>query len=83
MTTVEHRSLNVVAAHSLSISLDNGLSWAEVPAEFQSMPDSEPSTTVDLTHWVSGRYGYLLRVNLGGEQNAAILSRLKITTGFR
>jgi hypothetical protein len=57
---------------SLSVSLDGGISW-------QSIPASSDAGQYDLTSYVAGTYGYLLRVGLKG-QAAAELRRLQITT---
>jgi hypothetical protein len=54
---------------TLAISLDNGLTWTEL---------SGAAGEHDLTAWVSGRYGYLLKFSLAGP--AAVVRRLEITT---
>ncbi len=66
---------------SLSISLDQGLTWQDVPAEFRRAEGQDQLTTrVDLTPWVSGRYRYLLKITLAGPVDQALLSQLKIST---
>jgi len=76
-TTEDDREASVVeidaAGASLSISLDNGLTWSDVPA------NSRPAT-VDLTPQVSGTYGYLLKIALTGRPGEAVVRRLGITT---
>jgi len=61
------------AGASLSISLDNGLTWSDVSVA--SWP-----ATVDLTPQVSGTYGYLLKIALTGRPGEAAVRRLGITT---
>lgn len=61
------------AGASLAVSLDNGLTWQEVSAH--GWP-----AAVDLTRFVSGRYGYLLRIGLRGQPREAVVRSLKITT---
>jgi hypothetical protein len=56
---------------SVSISLDHGLTWHELPAA---------SGTLDLTPHVSGTYGYLLRLTLRGEPQQAVVRSLEMTT---
>lgn len=56
---------------SLVLSLDNGLTWQPVTAV---------GGTVDLTPWVSGRYGYLLKLVLRGRPQRALVRSLAITT---
>jgi hypothetical protein len=51
---------------TLSVSIDNGLSWTPAPA------------SLDLTPLVAGRYGYLLRLDFAGAD--AVLRKLEITT---
>ena len=68
---------------TLSISLDNGLTWSPVPtaaSESLQAGGSEAEMAIDLTPWVSGRYSYLLRFTLDGRAGDALLSRLKMTT---
>lgn len=57
---------------SLSISLDGGISWQPIPA-------GPVAGKFDLTGRVAGRYGYLLRVDLEGQDTARV-RRLQITT---
>ncbi len=58
---------------ALAISLDNGLTWEELKAS--SWP-----ATLDLTPYVSGRYGYLIRVTLNGRPGEAVVRSLNIVT---
>jgi len=61
----------VATGANLSLSLNNGLSWRELDAA---------EGMVDLTSYVSGRYGYLLKIELRGEPQKALLRSLEITT---
>lgn len=54
----------------LSVSLDNGITWLPIHA----------SGRLDLTKLVAGTYGYLLRLDLRGAPEAAVVRRLAITT---
>ncbi len=64
---------------SWSISSDNGLTW--LPVEVGEEPAGDDAlATIDLTRWVSGRYGYSLRCTLNGNAGDACLRRLRITT---
>jgi hypothetical protein len=56
---------------SASLSLDNGLTWQKVEASPRA---------IDLTPLVSGRYGYLLKIELRGEPDRAVVRSLEITT---
>ena len=56
---------------ALALSLDNGLTWQRLSAA---------AGTVDVTPQVSGRYGYLLKIELRGEVEQAIVRSLEITT---
>ena len=58
---------------SLSISLDNGITW-------QPVSTIDGSEKFDLTKYVSGTYGYLLRLGLRGEPESAVVRKLSITT---
>lgn len=58
---------------SLSISLDNGLTWKDLPTK--GWP-----ARLDLTQHVSGRYGYLLKIALRGKPNEARVRSLGLTT---
>jgi hypothetical protein len=51
---------------TVSVSLDNGLTWLPAPA------------SLDLTPLVSGRYGYLLKFDFAGP--TSVLRKLEITT---
>ena len=56
---------------NLSVSLDNGLTWRKLaPAQ----------GALDLTSHVSGRYGYLLKIELHGEPQKAVVRSLEMTT---
>lgn len=56
---------------TLSISLDNGISWKNV---------NPNQGAIGLTAYVSGTYGYLLKITLRGEPNKAIVRSLTMTT---
>jgi hypothetical protein len=58
----------------LGLSLDNGLSWRDLG------PASGNTGEVDLTRHVAGTYGYLLKIELQGEPEKAVVRRLEITT---
>ena len=64
---------------SWSISTDNGLTWLPVDAH-EPQANDDALAAIDLTRWVSGRYGYSLRCTLSGNAADACLRRLKITT---
>jgi hypothetical protein len=74
-TTNDDREASIVkvdtAGTELSISVDNGITWSEL---------ARGRDEHDLTSYVSGRYGYLLKLSLAGEPNEAIVRRLEITT---
>jgi hypothetical protein len=76
MTTIhDDREASIVKLDAegtaLSISVDNGLTWIEL---------ARGHNEYDLTPYVSGRYGYLLKLTLAGEPNEAEIRRLEITT---
>ena len=70
----DDRQASVVAMDatgaSLSLSVDNGLTWQSLPT----------GNAVDLTTQVKGCYGYLLRIQLRGEPEAAVVRSLEIIT---
>lgn len=74
-TTADDREASVVTLDAsgadLSLSLDNGLTWQKLEAV---------QGTVDLTSQVSGRYGYLLKLQLRGEPQKALVRSLEMTT---
>jgi hypothetical protein len=74
-TTADDREASVVQLNAvgarLAISLDNGITWKDVGAA---------GKTLDLTPYVSGTYGYLLKITLRGEPGKAVVRSLKITT---
>jgi hypothetical protein len=76
-TAADDREASVVkvdaAGASLSLSLDNGLTWQELEA--QSWP-----AALDLTRQVAGRYGYLLKIALRGKPHEALVRSLEVTT---
>jgi hypothetical protein len=51
----------------LELSLDYGMTWQDVDS-------------MDLTRFVSGTYGYLLRVTLSGKPDEAVVRSLTVTT---
>jgi hypothetical protein len=57
----------------LAISLDNALTWQDV--NVASWP-----ATVDLTRYVGGTYGYLLKITLRGRPDEAVVRSLRQTT---
>jgi hypothetical protein len=76
-TTSDDREASVVEIDAdgtaWSISVDNGLTWT-------SLDVSDGKNSMDLTPYVSGRYGYLLKAKLQGNANEALLRSLKIVT---
>jgi len=56
---------------SASLSLDNGLTWQKLDTAGGRM---------DLTLHVSGRYGYLLKIELRGDPERAVVRSLEIMT---
>ena len=78
------------AGVQLSLSTDNGLTWdridGEVVKRMDSTQDADESdwsggvARFDLTPWVRGRYGYLLKLKLTGDPDEAIVRQMKITT---
>jgi len=76
-TTNDDRKASVVEVDavgaSVSISLDNGISWEEL--ETKSWP-----ATFDLTPHVSGTYRYLLKIALKGRPGEVFVRSLRITT---
>ena len=78
-TTADDREASVVKLDATgvtaSVSLDNGLSWSAVAAGEAGM---RGAATLDLTALVSGRYGYLLKLDFAGQSN--LLRSLEITT---
>ncbi len=74
-TTADDREASVVkwdaTDTTLSISLDNGLTWQRLSAL---------NGILDLTPQVAGRYGYLLRLELRGQPGHAAVRSLEIVT---
>jgi hypothetical protein len=73
-TTADDREASVIRIKgtgvTLSVSLDNGLSWQDLAF----------AESTDLTALVSGRYGYLLRLTLRGRPEQALVTSLETTT---
>src|SRR5688572_19213426 len=71
--TADDREASVVKVAAegvrLSLSLDNGMIWQKFAGA---------GGTFDLTPWISGRYGYLLKIDLLSEK--AVVRSLEITT---
>jgi hypothetical protein len=57
---------------SLALSLDNGLTWRDLPVP--------AAARLDLTPQVAGRYGYLLKIVLRGQPGQAVVRALAVTT---
>jgi hypothetical protein len=68
-------TLDAAGRVALSISLDNGLSWQDVPA-----PEAGQPLSFDLTRHVAGTYGYLLKLGLEGEPGRTVVRALTLTT---
>lgn len=62
----------------VEISADNGLTWHETDEQATQFEDGRE--VIDLTPWVSGRYGFLLKFVLTGEGQEAILEQFRIAT---
>lgn len=77
-TTYDDRDASLVTLEganvTLSLSLDNGLSWRDLKRM------TESPQTWDLTGRVAGTYGYLLKTAFAGKPGEALIRRLKITT---
>jgi hypothetical protein len=58
---------------SLALSLDNGLTWRDLPLPAAAGP-------LDLTPQVAGRYGYLLKIALAGQPGRAVVRSLAVST---
>jgi hypothetical protein len=58
---------------SVSLSLDNGLSWQGIPA-------AAGRAALDLSPHLRDRYGYLLRLELRGNAEEVVIRSLEITT---
>ena len=67
-------SLDAAMPVKVSVSLDNGLTW-------QGAGTIQPGKhAVDLTKWVKGRYGYLLKLSPGGEKHRPAIRSMAIDT---
>jgi hypothetical protein len=79
-TTADDREASVITLDAsgvtLSISLDNGLTWqaVEVPR------GSGGPVACDLTRHVAGSYGYLFKLALAGKPAEAVVRSLSVTT---
>ncbi|NPV48099.1 MAG: hypothetical protein HPY69_14185 [Armatimonadetes bacterium] len=75
-TTADDSEASVVELEAegveLSLSRDNGLTW-------ETLSPSAPGR-YDLTPYVAGTYGYLLRIVLRGQPQEAVVRSLRITT---
>jgi len=76
-TTDDDRDASVVridgSGISLAISLDNGLTWTDLDA-------AGAAAGLDLTQYVAGTYGYLLKIRLSSTPGRAVVRRLAMTT---
>ncbi len=76
-TTDDDREASVLEVDAsgvtVQLSLDNGLTW-------QTVGTPAGSARFDLTRFVSGRYGYWLRLNFPPGRTDAVVRRLKLTT---
>jgi lysophospholipase L1-like esterase len=74
-TTADDREASVVKIDAdgaaLSLSLDNGLTWRDL---------GKGNGAFDLTPFVAGTYGYLLKIALRGKPEEAVVRSLEITT---
>ena len=75
-TTKDDRGASVVKMEangvSVSLSLDNGISWQNLA--------NQQGKTLDLTRYVGGTYGYLLKLALKGQPEEAAVQSLEIIT---
>ena len=67
-------SLDAAVGVNVSLSLDNGLSWSEAGKV------GPGKGRLDLTKWVKGRYGYLLKLSAGGEKHRPAIRSMAIDT---
>src|SRR5262245_16686939 len=68
-------TLDATGDVAVACSVDNGLTWADVP-----LPERKSAATLDLTRHVAGTYGYLLRLRLKGKPAETAVRSLAITT---
>lgn len=66
------RSDNVV---QLSVSLNHGHTW-----EIVGVVDAQNQQPVDLSKWVKGAYGYLLKLTMNGNAGATAIRKMKMET---
>ena len=76
-TTAGDREASMVELDGIGVrpelSVDNGLTW-------RSLPAPAAGAALDLTPFVAGRYGYLLKINLHGDPDKALVRSLAVTT---
>jgi hypothetical protein len=70
-------TLDAAAPVTVSVSLDHGRSWENVTTVARGQH------AVDLTRWVKGTYGFLVRLTASGKANQLVLRSLAIETWFQ
>ena len=72
-----HRA-DIAATNSVAISTDNGLTWNTL---WTNSSTGDTHLKLDMTNQVEGRYGYLVKVTLlGDDVTQASISNMKLTT---
>jgi len=85
-TTADDREASVLEIDaeraSLQISLDNGLTWQNLPVASGEggRLATCPTARLDLTRYAGGTYGYLLKIVLRGRPEEAVVRSLCLTT---
>ncbi len=69
-------TLDVARPMIVSVSLDHGKTWKEVA----TVPHDQGPVPVDLTKWVKGTYGFLLKLHAKGRVNELVLRAMTIRT---
>jgi hypothetical protein len=67
-------SVDAAAPLKIELSLDGGLSWKEAGAP------GPGAAALDLTRWVKGTYGYLVKVSAAGRKGALAVRSLGLDT---
>lgn len=67
-------ALDAARSVKVAVSLDGGLSWQDAGAA------GPGRSTLGLTRWVKGTYGYLVKFSAAGEKGALVLKSMSIDT---
>ena len=67
-------TLDAARSVAVLVSLDHGKSWQDVTTV------AEGRNSVDLTRWVKGTYGFLLKLQMEGQANELVLRTMGIKT---